>query len=451
MKRIKKILIVAIFFAPFLAWPLWAKEYGPIRPHESLVQVARKFKPKEATLGQAIISIYLANPGAFENGNPHQLKKGTVLTIPEKERFFVLSPSQASVAFFELNQKYPSPPSQKTTAPKREQKVAKSGRDAEKNIQPLKKENERDDGLMPLPAPSAASEPSTEQSPNTSPPAELPLQQPDPEKPSQVSSEETDAIPPLKSTLQDTPKTAPATPPEEEGVLSLANIAPWIGVGSILAFLLIFYLVRRQRRSEPWEDQEEETEHHLEFMHAPRKSLEDEIEEQPERADLVLRLARQYSRHHNTAGLAALIEKAQNNPALQSILPDLYRFGKVAGLETQAFKGDDAADKDSGSVSVKEETGTKQGIFEEDAGVQQNFAEGGYNPPELLQQDLPEQQEPAVLIKGSATEGSLELAKLYLQKGATKGAKAILAKLVQSGTPEEQKEANLILSNLTDS
>ena len=85
MKRIKKILIVAIFFAPFLAWPLWAKEYGPIRPHESLVQVARKFKPKEATLGQAIISIYLANPGAFENGNPHQLKKGTVLTIPEKE------------------------------------------------------------------------------------------------------------------------------------------------------------------------------------------------------------------------------------------------------------------------------------------------------------------------------------------------------------------------------
>jgi len=40
-----------------------------------LIQVARKFKPKEATLGQSMIAIYLANPEAFVDGNPHELKK----------------------------------------------------------------------------------------------------------------------------------------------------------------------------------------------------------------------------------------------------------------------------------------------------------------------------------------------------------------------------------------
>jgi FimV-like protein len=351
MKLMKKTPIIAIFLCLYLAWPLWAKEYGPIRPNETLVQVARKFKPREATLGQAIIAIYIANPDAFENGNPHQIKKGAVLTIPEKEKFFALSSAQASGAFFELNQKYPSPPAPKTTPPKREETVAKSGRDTEKIIQLPKRENDRDSALMPLSTPSVMPKPSAEQSPNTASPTELPLQQPEPEKPPQAPSAETPATPPAKSTPQDILKTTPATSLEEESP-SLAKIAPWIGGASILAFLLIFYLLRRERRSEPWEVQAGESEHHPEFMHAPRKSLEEELEEQPERADLVLRLARQYSRNHDTKGLASLIEKAQQSPALQSVLPDLYRLGKVAALEPQAFKGDDAGNADIDQIKT---------------------------------------------------------------------------------------------------
>jgi FimV-like protein len=45
----------------------------------------------------------------------------------------------------------------------------------------------------------------------------------------------------------------------------------------------------------------------------------------------------------------------------------------------------------------------------------------------------------------------LALAKLYLEKGAVKGAKAILEELAHSGTPEERKEANLLLSKLIES
>jgi len=52
-----------------------AKVYGPVRSNETLIDVARKSKPKEATLGQSMIAIYLANPDAFVNGNPHDLKK----------------------------------------------------------------------------------------------------------------------------------------------------------------------------------------------------------------------------------------------------------------------------------------------------------------------------------------------------------------------------------------
>lgn len=69
--------------------------YGPVQADESLFRIALKHRPKSITASQMMISIFEANPEAFEKGNINRLKAGSVLKIPDLETIQRLAPKQA--------------------------------------------------------------------------------------------------------------------------------------------------------------------------------------------------------------------------------------------------------------------------------------------------------------------------------------------------------------------
>lgn len=60
-------------------------EYGPIKANETLWSIAKKFAPEGKSVTRISESIFQRNPGAFNNNNINQLKKGAVLTIPRPD------------------------------------------------------------------------------------------------------------------------------------------------------------------------------------------------------------------------------------------------------------------------------------------------------------------------------------------------------------------------------
>lgn len=492
--------IAVVFFLFLLTDPLWAKVYGPVRSNETLIDVARKSKPKEATLGQSMIAIYLANPDAFVNGNPHDLKKGSFLTIPEREKFLALSPAQASVALFELNQKYGTPPpSPKKRAPPRKDRLLAQKESVNKATDtPLDNGAEKNGILMPTESQGGTSEAmqqQSNQSNETLPKVEKPElnariadNKPQLAQPDSFSPDQSLPLPNDQKVDENKSKAAPNAVRSHNK--TLAKFAPWVGGASILAFLLIFHLLRRERRPEPWEniDTPEEPPIDALLVKTSKQSLEEEFRTNPDRADLALRLARQYSRFNNVNGLAKLIEIAKTNANLHSILPDLYRLGKLADPEHPVFENkppiESPVTQAQASLEVKNlpssEDEPKPQMFDENASKDSADAASDDIVKEeshLLTQEKEITQENRVALQNSAIEGpkeesnrvtqnsgenqevsfnihhlkGLTLAKLYLEKGAVKGAKVILEELARSGTSEERKEANLLLSKLIES
>jgi pilus assembly protein FimV len=85
--------------APAKAEPVAApapSTYGPVKAGESLRGIARKVLPPDVTLEMMMASLYQANRKAFAQNNMNLLKKGQVLTVPDRESVMLMvSPHQA--------------------------------------------------------------------------------------------------------------------------------------------------------------------------------------------------------------------------------------------------------------------------------------------------------------------------------------------------------------------
>ncbi|MEA1051148.1 FimV/HubP family polar landmark protein [Lamprobacter modestohalophilus] len=69
--------------------------YGPIRPGDGLIRIARRLTPPGATLEQTAMAIYRNSQDAFHNGDINQLRIGAELVIPTAAELFALPPQAA--------------------------------------------------------------------------------------------------------------------------------------------------------------------------------------------------------------------------------------------------------------------------------------------------------------------------------------------------------------------
>src|SRR5688572_17327245 len=72
-----------------------AKQYGPIKPGETLGHIARSVKPEGVTLEQALVGLYRENPDAFIRKNMNLVKSGKILRVPEAEQMTALPQREA--------------------------------------------------------------------------------------------------------------------------------------------------------------------------------------------------------------------------------------------------------------------------------------------------------------------------------------------------------------------
>jgi pilus assembly protein FimV len=73
-----------------------AKEYGPIKPGETLGKIATSLKPEGVSLEQMLVGLYRNNPDAFINKNLNLVKSGKILRVPEREALSSV-PQQAAL------------------------------------------------------------------------------------------------------------------------------------------------------------------------------------------------------------------------------------------------------------------------------------------------------------------------------------------------------------------
>jgi FimV-like protein len=62
-----------------------AGSYGPVQANETLYRIALKHRQQGVTIAQSMMSIFEANPDAFDKGNINRLKVGALLDIPNLE------------------------------------------------------------------------------------------------------------------------------------------------------------------------------------------------------------------------------------------------------------------------------------------------------------------------------------------------------------------------------
>lgn len=70
-------------------------EYGPVKSGETLSKIAKEVKPGDASLEQALVSLYRANQDAF-SGNMNRLKTGVILRVPDTVEFASVTKSEAT-------------------------------------------------------------------------------------------------------------------------------------------------------------------------------------------------------------------------------------------------------------------------------------------------------------------------------------------------------------------
>lgn len=69
--------------------------YGPVPAGSGLYSVAKEVQPAGLTLNQVALSLFEANPAAFENGSANSLRRGATLQVPTAEQMAAVSPAQA--------------------------------------------------------------------------------------------------------------------------------------------------------------------------------------------------------------------------------------------------------------------------------------------------------------------------------------------------------------------
>jgi len=75
-------------------------EYGPIKPGETLGQIAERVNvDKTLTPQQVMIAMLRANPAAFIDNNVNHLKTGKILSVPERETIAAIPREQAAREF----------------------------------------------------------------------------------------------------------------------------------------------------------------------------------------------------------------------------------------------------------------------------------------------------------------------------------------------------------------
>jgi len=76
--------------------PAERRTYGPVKAGESLRSIAGKVLPPDVTLDMMIASLYQTNRKAFAQNNMNLLKKGQVLSVPDRDSVMLMvSPHQA--------------------------------------------------------------------------------------------------------------------------------------------------------------------------------------------------------------------------------------------------------------------------------------------------------------------------------------------------------------------
>lgn len=69
--------------------------YGPVRPSETLWEIAERYQPAGISMNQTMLAIYEANTGSF-GGNMNVLRVGSILRIPSRNEFGATSPGNAT-------------------------------------------------------------------------------------------------------------------------------------------------------------------------------------------------------------------------------------------------------------------------------------------------------------------------------------------------------------------
>ncbi len=70
-------------------------QYGPVKPGETLGEIAQKLRPEGAALLQVLAALYAENPDAFQGENMNRLKVGSVLRVPSAEQVNAIAPADA--------------------------------------------------------------------------------------------------------------------------------------------------------------------------------------------------------------------------------------------------------------------------------------------------------------------------------------------------------------------
>ncbi len=78
-------------------------DYGPVRPNETLWQIAERLRPAGVSVHQMMMALYHANPDAFLRGNINLLKKGRILHVPELDEIRALDRREAIAQFREAS------------------------------------------------------------------------------------------------------------------------------------------------------------------------------------------------------------------------------------------------------------------------------------------------------------------------------------------------------------
>ncbi len=78
-------------------------DYGPVRPNETLWQIAERLRPAGVSVHQMMMALYRANPDAFLRGNINLLKKGRILHVPELDEIRALDRREAIAQFQEAS------------------------------------------------------------------------------------------------------------------------------------------------------------------------------------------------------------------------------------------------------------------------------------------------------------------------------------------------------------
>lgn len=71
------------------------RQYGPIKPGETLGRIARIVKPSGVSLEQALVGLYRENPDAFIKKNMNLVKSGKILRVPEAAELTAVAQPEA--------------------------------------------------------------------------------------------------------------------------------------------------------------------------------------------------------------------------------------------------------------------------------------------------------------------------------------------------------------------